>query len=343
MSTQTKTTKAAAAKPKENKVEAKPEVKAEPETKQVKQEVKAPKEKPNKATADANLEFNVNFCKSWIRELFRSKDLEELPKFSGAQFALTAANQVLCRAIVQATLDQLQKDVSGLYDLKRPVIGYAIQLNEDLAQCCGKHYKKFDPSLNYASQYFIGQTEVTSYIDKFNEKTNVRLDNKAYNLLAYLLLRTSIELIETSHTLMLYAGKKSLDAKSVLAAIKTHVSGTLRHDMTMKIEDCIKALGDAVEEEDEAEAAPAQEVTETKKAVPKKAAAKKAAQVDEEEAAAEDGEEAEAEPEEAEAEAEAEAEEVAPEPTTASKKTTTVKAKPAAQTKAPAKSATKAK
>lgn len=163
----------------------------------------------NKMTLKANLNFNVNLFKNWMKQklkddnkLFEVKKEDGtvtmcLPKFSGSHVALTAVNEKLCYMILEKVIERLSKDKTGLYVIRYQDISDAIKINDVLRRNMFQYMDVYDGTMNYKDQYCIDEKCIKKYIDKVFS-ASVDINNEAFNLLVYLLLKTCIRLIDTS-------------------------------------------------------------------------------------------------------------------------------------------------
>jgi len=270
-----------------------PKVTPQPEQKQVKvnSEAKQDKEKEvgdkrttlTKLTQKAGLNFNVNSFKSWLKRYYDQNEMyapkakqtapkegevkvqkedtdvieDHIPMFKGAHVALAAAVEVLCQTILKETISQLTKGASGLYDVTRPAIKYAVMLDDDLSFLFSRSLRSFKQNMMYENQFCIPRKEMARYIDSTFGKV-INLDQKSYNLLAYLLLSFSMDVASHIFHMMIYANKRTVDFSVVIYALKNLCTGTLEHDIVLKIEDARKLCkeddeNDVVDEKPEQE------------------------------------------------------------------------------------------
>ncbi|AYV78417.1 MAG: hypothetical protein Edafosvirus12_16 [Edafosvirus sp.] len=240
-------------------------------------------DKPNQATADANLDFDVMAFRKWMKTHFSSnecsvvsssKDKEGntekkkvLPKFNGSHIALAAVNESLCHYVLTLVKSRIQKDKSGLYNITRPAIRDAILLSDDLVGFYSVLLtKKFDKKMTYS--YCVSRERMNTYIEKhFGE--NVKLTVRAYNYLAFVLLKASIAIVDTAYVLIKYANRKSVDPNSVMCSVNIVFSegATVAHHLHIKASDAVKSSGRklAVEDNDDNEDNDADEEEDTKK------------------------------------------------------------------------------
>lgn len=251
-------------------VDTKPTKQAEP-AKNTKSEPKqeATKSSLTLLTQKANLNFNVNSFKTWLKKYYQQNEMN-LPKvqkkdaenkseeqtgdmntitFKGAHVALAAAVEVLCKYILEETVKQLQKDTSGLYSVSRPAIKYAVSLNPELRHVFLRSLESFKQDMMYVDQFCIPHKEMCRYVDNVFGK-NIQIDHKAYNILSYLLLSFAMEVAKHSFNMMLYSGKRSLDFSVINYTVKNLCSGSLEHDITLKIEDAMKLCNEKDDEEE---------------------------------------------------------------------------------------------
>jgi len=222
----------------------------------------------NKSTTKANLTLNVNTFRSWLRNYYlqngmvrkveqNDQDKSEkseptAPIFRGFHVALTSVCEVLCIEILTATLKQLQKSQSGLYEITRPAIRYAILLDGDLEHLFGQALEMFDKTMSFSSQFCIPQKEMMKFIET-NCGKNINLDCAAYNLLSYLLAKVVVDFARTAFFCMNYAGKGSLDFGVVKCLLKMKCVGSLENLLTRNVEDTEKLFVPEKEDSTEAE------------------------------------------------------------------------------------------
>ena len=212
-------------------------------------EVKESKVTHNKATDKAGLSFNVNTTKNWIKKQMEVQDLE-MPKFHGAHIGLTAIIESLLMSVLNHVNSQLPKDKSSLYKITLPVLSYNLQLDDNFGKLFRESFGSYDADTNYAEQFWMSKSDVTSYIES-HYGDNIQLDVKAYNQLAYLLMRYAIMITKTSYHLMSYAGKKTLEPKALRAAVLIHTPETVSNTILMKLDDAVKNTDSEDGEDDE--------------------------------------------------------------------------------------------
>jgi len=287
--------------------------------------------KPNKLTEKAGLTFNVNTIKQKLKSYYEGQDLTT-PMFSGGQTAMTATLEKLWEMLLQQCLKKVGKDSkTGVRLINLEALQTAVLLHPGLQRYFVVQFGSFDSEVEYKDQSPVISVEMDKVMERVDK--DMSLTNKARNLACYMLLKVFSQLASTSHTLIEYAKKKSLDGRSVWFAVGTvfhgSVSSVLHNEITraMKefgeeleethgdneapVDNQVAAAGnaDAGEEEEEASTttkapkggkkpAPKADATASKKAVPAKGGKKKAEAIEEE--PEEPEEEAAEEPEEAE-------------------------------------------
>ena len=234
--------------------------------------------KRTKLTEKANLNFNVNTFKSWLRDYFErtesfvpkpkvkapaegekeevkqakadkaEDDHDHIPIFKGVHVALAAATEVLCHYLLKETISQLNKDASGLYNVSRPAVKYAVVFNDDLRHCFSRALRTFNQNDTYEFTA-IPHKNMVHYIDTTFGK-NICLDQKAYNLLAYLLKAFNVDLATHTFNMMMYAGKRTLNFNVVKYAIRNLCTGNLEHAISQKLDDVRKLCSEDEETED---------------------------------------------------------------------------------------------
>ena len=202
-------------------------------------DVKEPKVKHNQATNKAGLSFNVNTTKNWIKKQMEVQDVEVMPKFSGAHVALTAIIESLLMSVIGHVNSQLPKDKSSLYKITLPVLSYNLQLDDNFGKLFRDSFSTYDADTNYGESFWISKNDITTFIES-HWSDNIQLDVKAYNQLAYLLMRYAIVIIKTSYYLMSYAGKKTLEPKSLRASVLIHTPQTIANTILIKLDDAVK-------------------------------------------------------------------------------------------------------
>ena len=202
-------------------------------------EHKEPKVKHNQATNKAGLSFNVNTTKNWIKKQMEVQDVEVMPKFSGAHVALTAVIESLLMSVIGHVNSQLPKDKSSLYKITLPVLSYNLQLDDNFGKLFRDSFSTYDADTNYGESFWISKNDITTFIES-HWSDNIQLDAKAYNQLAYLLMRYAIVIIKTSYYLMCYAGKKTLEPKSLRSSVLIHTPQTIANTILIKLDDAVK-------------------------------------------------------------------------------------------------------
>lgn len=252
---------------------AKEATKVEPKAKSDEKQNKEPEKKSplTKLTQKTGLNFNVSSFKLWLKNYYTdnekyvskpksSKEDEEkahkddqkdhIPKFNGAHVALSAAVETLCQKIMKEVISHTPKDNSGLYNISYNSIRLVVALDNDLKYLFSRSIEIFTKNMSYESSFCIPRKEMIRYIDSTFGK-NIHLKPEAYNLLAYLLLRFSIDVANNIYNMMVYANKKTLDFSVVMYAVKNICTGSVEHDIILKIEDARKLYNEKDDEEDQ--------------------------------------------------------------------------------------------
>ena len=214
-----------------------------------KEKIVIPGPGPNNDTNRAGLTFCVNRSKGYITKHLK-KEEKEIPKYGGAQYALSALNESLCENIVKQSIKKCAKNKSGLHEITRPLMRDVVLLTEDLCSFFKSSLERFDPGMPVEDGYFVKQETLKRFIEK-STTVNVLLGSKVLALLTYLLIKASNTVIDTAYRFMTYAKKKTLDDKSIIYAVETHFSASLAHSLKMRIEEVMRSGGaDAVNEEE---------------------------------------------------------------------------------------------
>jgi len=285
-------------------------------------DVKETKVNHNKATDKAGLSFNVNTTKNWIKKQMEVQDLE-MPKFHGAHIGLTAIIESLLMSVLNHVNSQLPKDKSSLYKITLPVLSYNLQLDDNFGKLFRESFSTYNADTNYAEHFWMSKTDVTSFIES-HWSDNIQLDVKAYNQLAYLLMRYAIVITKTAYHMMSYAGKKTLEPKALRAAVLIHTPETIANSILIKLDDAVKNTESEDGEEDESEE---KEEEKSSKDTKKKTSAKEVSESD-------DDSDSDKEDDESESDSESEPEE---KPVSKAKKSDKVVVKDEKKVKAPKK------
>ena len=163
----------------------------------------------------------------------------EMPKFHGAHIGLTAIVESLLMSVLNHVNSQLPKDKSSLYKITLPVLSYNLQLDDNFGKLFRDSFTSYDADTNYAEQFWMSKSDVTSFIES-HWGDNIQLDVKAYNQLAYLLMRYAIIITKTAYYMMSYAGKKTLEPKALRAAVIIHTPETISNSILIKLDDAVK-------------------------------------------------------------------------------------------------------
>lgn len=206
----------------------------------------------NNATIKAGLSFNVNETKRWLKKQFEIND-QEVPLIRGAHIALTAIVESMISNILSVVVSNLPKEKSGLYAISRPSISYTMQLDADYRSMFWRFIETYNPDTNYGDQFWISQNFIMKYIEKIHGD-NIKLDNKGYNFLAYLLLNYCVTITRSATIIMSTLEKKSIDHKLFKCAVKIHTAEALINSIFMKVDDATKVLGEGEEEDGEGDA-----------------------------------------------------------------------------------------
>lgn len=204
----------------------------------------------NKMTLKAKLHFNVNSFKAWMKQKLRNDNKFfanaagelGLPKFMGSHIALTAFNEKLCYMILDKVMSRLEKDKTGLYNIKYVDLADAIKIDNEMRVNLYQYLDVYDKTLDYRDQYCIDEKLIRKYIDT-TFGTCINITNDAFNLLVYILLKSCVRLIDTAFEMIKYANRRSLNPKVILGAVSIHFNGSFERLLRMRIDDAIKECG----------------------------------------------------------------------------------------------------
>ena len=201
--------------------------------------VEKKKRELNKITLKANLNFNVNTFRNWMKQkltndgkLFDHDGVACLPKLSGAHIAMSSMNEKICYIILEKTIEGLTKDKTGLYNIRYKDLADNIKVNNELNKNFYHYMDMYDNTLSYRDQYCIDEKTIKKYIDKVFS-ASIDISNDAFNLLVYILLKTSVRIIDTAFIMIQYAKKRSLNPNVILSCVSIHFSGTIEHLIRM--------------------------------------------------------------------------------------------------------------
>lgn len=217
------------------------------------------KHKLNKLTVKANLNFNVNLFKKWMKQklqddgkMIEKKSSEDedqngekimhIPNLNLSHVAMTAMNEKLCQLILEKAIERIQKGKGGIYNIKYIDISDAMKIDPELRRNFYSFLDVFDNTLSYKDQYCIDEKCIKNYIDNvFGE--HIDINNDAFNLLIYILLKSCVRILDSAFIMMNFAKKRSLSSNVILSCINIHFSGIMEHLLRMRVEEAVKSCG----------------------------------------------------------------------------------------------------
>lgn len=234
---------------------------------------------PNKATAFAKLYFNVKSTQKWLVEYYKrytidrkkkdeDKGDDNRVKILNAHFALTAADQVICLSLVNLAADKSKKAAAGLYTITEENMIDNIKLDKDFNYTFLRFLDMYSPQENYAPQMGLTKDTVMKFIETYafsGGNSNVNLDNQAFNVLMYIMLKNRIMLAENAFQMTSYAHKSSVDDRAIMYSLKTVYTGQLLQRMHKKVEDVSRRVRGIKAEKEESEEAPQKKGSKEKK------------------------------------------------------------------------------
>ena len=214
------------------------------------QSVSQTKLKTNQETEKANLTWNVNNFKRWIKTFYKKQDTFPfgVPQFKGAHIGMTCVSEVLCKYVVEKCVTVSKKDVSGLYNVEPENVLSMFRSDIDLVSLrymCDT----YDSNLDYTDQFCVTFAMVKSFVEnKFGK--NVMLHYRTFNLIAYMLLKTATHFAILMASMAKEFGKqastvtgknpsaKSLDFRTVRCCVTAFFSNTnLQRVMIQQLEE----------------------------------------------------------------------------------------------------------
>ena len=197
----------------------------------------------NKVTEKAGLTFNVNTVKTSMQQYFNSQGVA-CPKFSGAHVGTTSAIQELCKMIIKCCLPHTNKDKSGIRNLTRSCMRDSVLLNNDLQKYYYIPMTMFDKNQIYEEQLPVAKKEIMTVVNSVDK--DLHLTPKANNFLNFLMMKAYLDLVCTSYQFIDFAGRKSLDGKAVLFAIKNRFTDNVSYELCEEVRRSMAAVGDEV-------------------------------------------------------------------------------------------------
>lgn len=216
---------------------------------------KVPKDLPNKDTVKAKLCFNVKTTNKWMKEYCSSYVVEKKKKedktkskndsktdndneqkkkddgikMNGGHYALTSIDEALCIEMANLAFVKTTKDKAGLYLIKEDTLFDSLKLNNDFVYSFSKFFNAYSSKEKYGKQLGIEKKDVLKLLEirAFSGgNTCVNLDDNAYNLMMYIVLKNRILVLETTYQMLLYAKKASIDGRAIIHSVKAVYSGT---------------------------------------------------------------------------------------------------------------------
>ncbi len=250
-------------------------------TKEESKETSSKKEGVNANTTRAGLIFDVNTRKRWLKTYLSAdkylidqmtteenddgKKVRQIAKdddgddkkctlnISGAQYALSAVEQVLCAAVVTVAFPKATKSKSGLHELTLSVLLDSVRSDLELNSVLGQYLALYDSSADYFSQLKVTkQDEIRAYVEtRCLDNTTVRLTNDGFNFLCFVLQRNRIVLTNFTHRLVTFAKKRTMSEDAIMAAVEFlyERSPGLLGKMTKKYEEVSLLIEEAVKVE----------------------------------------------------------------------------------------------
>jgi len=193
----------------------------------------------NQDTVVAGLEFNVRSVLKGMKAYLRENDMllerektdektkktevvRELPKFSGGNIAMASVLEFIYGVLVSESLKQSSKDKTELKAITVQHVINAVELNQELRRAFHMDIEAFDEKQSYSVP--VDSKDIKRLLEK-NFKGAVVFKPQGEKMIEYLLLQTFIRILRTSHDLLVYAGRKSLNANAVRTCVNIYFSG----------------------------------------------------------------------------------------------------------------------
>lgn len=199
----------------------------------------------NKATQTAGLTFNVNTVKNKLKESYESQGVTT-PMFSGGHTSMAATLQKTCELILRECVKRVGKDKSGVRQVNRESLQYAVLLHSGFKQYFLVQLDHFDPTQMYKDQVPVAQAEMDQVLEGVDK--DLSLTPRARNLLCFLLLKVFTDVAHTCSQMLEFSKKKSLDARCVMYGVSNRFPDSVASELRSEIVRVAKAFGDELED-----------------------------------------------------------------------------------------------
>jgi hypothetical protein len=216
--------------------------------------------KLNKITEKAGLTFNVNACKSKLKDYYGSSEAP-CPKFAGGQIAITAVLEGMFKVLLLECRNKIRKTTTGNCIVTRDaLLNQVILQNSSFVDYYATSLSKFDKDLLYRNLVPITDNEFKAVVSQVDD--SLSFDPQARNFISYLLLKVFNDLACAGGILLRHSKKSTLDGRTILFAIDMiHLPDTIASKMHDNIATVLKAFGKDLE--DQGKSADAKEEGET--------------------------------------------------------------------------------
>lgn len=166
---------------------------------------------------------------------------EKKPKIHLADVALNGLNMNLCIIIIENAIKNVTSDnnIFGSINVDYTVLFNSIGSDDDLRKIFLGQLSFYDPSMTYYKQYNITKQNIDKHIDNnIFHKINLNMD--AFNLLVFLLLKTTMNIIRTADTIRKCNKNGSINHKMIISSIDVVFNFTQKANFLMsKVTDII--------------------------------------------------------------------------------------------------------
>lgn len=160
-----------------------------------------------------------------------------------AQYAISAADHVLCILLVNLASEKSKKLTAGMYTITEENMVNSVKMDKDLNYTFGKFLDNYDTLETYAPQLKgfdgVGKKTVIHYITSHafsGGNTNFHLEEGAYNFLMFILLKNRILLAEAAFYMTRYNSRSSVSDKAVICSTNIVYIGNLKKTIMKKME-----------------------------------------------------------------------------------------------------------
>lgn len=177
-------------------------------------------DKTSSTVVDVGFTFNkTSISNKYMRDYYK-KNMSEPPRFRKAEYYMTGILEYVFKKLVTISKEYANQEPSGLINMRRNALKYAITYNDDLDNFFHVFLVKnnFDPETDYTKQIPVAEKDFNKLLDKTAGKKTV-LSSKANNFLYYLTLKVGNEILRVTRLLLETSSGKTLKASIMKTAV----------------------------------------------------------------------------------------------------------------------------